>query len=104
MRENLVTTTEWKQEDDGIFERRKETWIDYCPNCEGVCEWQNETEEWIEMPDGRWQHSGWGMEVGFCDPCDMLVVNGFDGLEAFSLTEPGEKTLQELQDEYQERS
>ena len=50
-----------------------------CPGCGTRIGLVDETEEWTQAPDGRWNHKSYGPAQGVCNACRLLIVDSFDG-------------------------
>jgi hypothetical protein len=79
---------EWCEEGEDLIEYRWEVLaVVECPECGNDVDLEAETDEWTQGEDGRWYHEGYGPPTGVC--CGLLLVDNFDGPEAYYLTRRG---------------
>jgi hypothetical protein len=89
--------------DDEGFERRERVGaLADCPQCGAEIGLMQQTEEWSETPDGRWQHSGWGPAMGVCEKCGLLIVDSWDGCEVYDLNQKGETAMDPDDDDFEQ--
>ena len=61
--------------------------IAHCPRCDSEIELTQETEAWV-MDDpvkGEWRHREYGPCQGVCEPCELLIVDMYDGCKVYKL-------------------
>lgn len=53
----------------------------YCPECDGtnvrlMCDWDNETQQWVESCDTASESTRYRLSGDWCDDCDEPIRQG----------------------------